>query len=129
MSFERLADVIDTPEESDEVDKTKMMLPPLQGEVRFEDLSFRFRAGQPEVLKDINLEIKAGTFVGIVGQSGSGKSTLMKLLPRLYEPGEGRIPSTATTSARLSCTRFVVRSASCPRIRCCSAAPSARTSR
>ena len=91
VSFERLADVIDTPEESDEVDKSKVMLPPLQGEVRFEDLAFRFRPGQPEVLKDINLEIKAGTFVGIVGQSGSGKSTLMKLLPRLYEPGEGRI--------------------------------------
>ena len=91
VSFERLADVIDTPEESDEVDKSKVMLPPLLGEVRFEDLSFRFRPGQPEVLKDINLEIKAGTFVGIVGQSGSGKSTLMKLLPRLYEPGEGRI--------------------------------------
>ncbi|QNJ27971.1 peptidase domain-containing ABC transporter [Synechococcus sp. A15-24] len=91
VSFERLADVIDTPEESDEVDKSKVMLPPLMGEVRFEDLSFRFRPGQPEVLKDINLEIKAGTFVGIVGQSGSGKSTLMKLLPRLYEPGDGRI--------------------------------------
>ena len=83
--------MIDTPEESDEVDKSKVMLPPLHGEVRFEGLSFRFRPGQPEVLKDINLEIKAGTFVGIVGQSGSGKSTLMKLLPRLYEPGEGRI--------------------------------------
>ena len=91
VSFERLADVIDTPEESDEVDKSKVMLPPLHGEVRFEGLSFRFRPGQPEVLKDINLEIKSGTFVGIVGQSGSGKSTLMKLLPRLYEPGEGRI--------------------------------------
>ena len=91
VSFERLADVIDTPEESDEVDKSKVMLPPLSGDVRFEGLSFRFRPGQPEVLKDVNLEIKAGTFVGIVGQSGSGKSTLMKLLPRLYEPGEGRI--------------------------------------
>ncbi len=91
VSFERLADVIDTPEESDEVDKSKVMLPPLQGQVRFEDLSFRFRPGQPEVLKDVNLEVAAGTFVGIVGQSGSGKSTLMKLLPRLYEPGEGRI--------------------------------------
>ena len=90
VSFERLADVIDTPEESDEVDKSKVMLPPLQG-VRFEGLSFRFRPGQPEVLKDVESSIKAGTFVGIVGQSGSGKSTLMKLLPRLYDPGEGRI--------------------------------------
>ena len=91
VSFERLADVIDTPEESDEVDKSKVMLPPLQGNVRFENLSFRFRQGQPQVLKDVNLEIPAGTFVGIVGQSGSGKSTLMKLLPRLYEPECGRI--------------------------------------
>ena len=91
VSFERLADVIDTPEESDEVDKSKVMLPPLEGGVRFENLSFSFRLGQPQVLKEVNLEVPAGTFVGIVGQSGSGKSTLMKLLSRLYEPGEGRI--------------------------------------
>ena len=67
------------------------MLPPLQGEVRFENLSFRFRRGQPQVLKGVNLEIPPATFVGIVGQSGSGKSTLMKLLPRLYDPEDGRI--------------------------------------
>ena len=74
VSFERLADVIDTPEESDEVDKSKVMLPPLQGEVRFENLSFCFRPGQPQVLKEVNLEVPTGTFVGIVGQSGSGKA-------------------------------------------------------
>ncbi len=91
VSFERLADVIDTTEESDEIDKSKVMLPPLEGGVRFENLSFSFRLGQPQVLKEVNLEVPAGTFVGIVGQSGSGKSTLMKLLSRLYEPGEGRI--------------------------------------
>ena len=91
VSFERLADVIDTPEESDEVDKSKVMLPPLKGEVRFENLSFRFLSGQAQVLKDVNLEIPSGTFVGVVGLSGSGKSTLMKLLPRLYAPEKGRI--------------------------------------
>ena len=91
VSFERLADVIDTPEESDEIDKSKVMLPPLQGNVLFENLSFSFRPGQPQVLKDVNLKVPAGTFVGVVGKSGSGKSTLMKLLPRLYEPGDGRI--------------------------------------
>ena len=67
------------------------MLPPLKGEVRFENLSFSFRSGHPKVLKEVNLEIPSGTFVGVVGQSGSGKSTLMKLIPRLYEPEEGRI--------------------------------------
>jgi ATP-binding cassette subfamily B protein len=91
VSFERLADVIDTPQESDEVDKSKVMLPPIHGQVRFENLSFSFGPGKPEVLKDVNLKIDAGTFVGIVGQSGSGKSTLMKLLPRLYDPTKGRI--------------------------------------
>ena len=91
ISFERLADVIDTPEESDEVDKSKVMLPPIHGDVRVENLSFGFRPGQPQVLKEVNLEIPSGTFVGVVGQSGSGKSTLMKLLPRLYKPEQGRI--------------------------------------
>ena len=91
VSFERLADVIDTPQESNEVDKSKVMLPPIHGQVRFENLSFSFGPGKPDVLKDVNLEVAAGTFVGIVGQSGSGKSTLMKLLPRLYDPSKGRI--------------------------------------
>ena len=57
----------------------------------FENLSFSFAPGSPEVLSNINLHIPTGTFVGIVGQSGSGKSTLMKLLPRLYSPDRGRI--------------------------------------
>ncbi|MFL0758910.1 MAG: peptidase domain-containing ABC transporter, partial [Prochlorococcus sp.] len=91
VSFERLADVIDTPQESNELDKGKVPLPPLQGDVSFEDLSFSFSKSTAPVLKDINLNIKAGTFVGIVGQSGSGKSTLVKLLPRLYAPDQGRI--------------------------------------
>ena len=91
VSFERLADVIDTPQESDSVDKAKVPLPPIEGDVAFENLSFRFRKDMAPVLKDVNLSVKAGTFVGIVGQSGSGKSTLMKLLPRLYAPDEGRI--------------------------------------
>ena len=91
VSFERLADVIDTPQESNEVDKSKVMLPPICGKVRFENLSFSFGRGKPDVLKDVNLQVESGTFVGIVGQSGSGKSTLMKLLPRLYDPSKGRI--------------------------------------
>ena len=91
VSFERLADVIDTPQESNELDKAKVPLPSLQGDVSFENLSFTFSKGSPPVLNDIDLHVKAGTFVGIVGQSGSGKSTLMKLLPRLYAPDQGRI--------------------------------------
>jgi len=91
VSFERLADVVDTPEESTDVDKANIPLPLIHGEVQFEDVHFRFFPGAPEVLKSINLCIPAGTFVGVVGQSGSGKSTLTKLLPRLYVPTQGRI--------------------------------------
>ena len=91
VSFERLADVIDTPQESDDVDKAKVPLPPIEGAVNFDNLTFGFAPSAPPVLKNVSLQIKQGTFVGIVGQSGSGKSTLMKLLPRLYAPDEGRI--------------------------------------
>ena len=91
VSFERLADVIDTPQESDDQDKAKVPLPPIKGEVHFDNLSFAFSPGTAPVLSDVCLQVKPGTFVGIVGQSGSGKSTLMKLLPRLYVPNQGRI--------------------------------------
>ena len=91
VSFERLADVIDTPQESDDQDKAKVPLPPIDGAVSFDNLSFAFSTGTAPVLNDVSLEVKSGTFVGIVGQSGSGKSTLMKLLPRLYSPNQGRI--------------------------------------
>lgn len=91
VSFERLADVIDTPMESSDADQAKIPLPPIQGSVEFEDVNFSFKANQAPVLKKINLKFESGTFVGIVGQSGSGKSTLMKLLPRLYSPNSGRV--------------------------------------
>ena len=91
VSFERLADIVDTPEESNKTDKQKIALPPVKGEVIIEDLDFRFDASKPQVLKNINIKIPAGTFVGVVGQSGSGKSTLMKLISRLYAPNNGKI--------------------------------------
>ena len=91
VSFERLADVVDTPEESNELDKRNIPLPPIDGQVKFERVKFSFVANQPPVLNDINLDVPAGTFVGVVGQSGSGKSTLTKMLSRLYAPNEGRI--------------------------------------
>ena len=91
VSFERLADVVDTPEESTSVDQSKIPLPSVAGEVKFENINFRFKPSAPQVLKNIDLEIRQGIFVGVVGQSGSGKSTLMKLLPRLYSPESGRI--------------------------------------
>ena len=91
VSFERLGDVLDTAKESDTVDQSKVALPSVKGFIKFENVSFRFSPTKPDVLNNINLEIRPGSFVAVVGQSGSGKSTLMKLLSRLYEPREGRI--------------------------------------
>ena len=91
VSMERLADVVDTPVESTEIDQQKIPLPPIHGRVTFEGVNFSFQKGAPLILKNITFEVPAGTFVGIVGQSGSGKSTLMKLLPRLYAPQSGRL--------------------------------------
>ena len=54
-------------------------------------VSFRFDVDAPRVLHGIDLEVPAGTFVGLVGGSGSGKSTLLKLLPRFYKAEEGQV--------------------------------------
>jgi len=91
VSFERLADIIDTPEESDEKDKNKISLPSIIGNIEFKDVTFRFAKGSSEILKRINLKVNCSEFIGIAGQSGSGKSTLMKLLPRLYSLDSGKI--------------------------------------
>lgn len=91
VSFERLADIIDTPEESSEEDKLNIPLPKISGKVSFQNISFSFLKGSENVLSNVNLDVQAGKFVGVVGQSGSGKSTLMKLIPRLYSPDKGKI--------------------------------------
>jgi len=92
ISFERLADVVDTPQESNERDQAKIPLPTINGGVTFEKVSFGFNGSAgPLVLKSVDLNVAPGTFVGIVGQSGSGKSTLMKMMSRLYSPLSGRI--------------------------------------
>jgi subfamily B ATP-binding cassette protein HlyB/CyaB len=91
MSIERLADIVDAKEEVDELDRDNIPMPEIKGNIRFEEVCFRFSSQGPLQLANINLDIPAGSFVGIVGQSGSGKSTLTKLIPRLYSPLSGRI--------------------------------------
>jgi len=62
----------------------------LSRSIRFENVSFGYNPGNP-VLKNINLEIKAGDIVALVGPSGGGKSTLADMIPRFYDPDRGRI--------------------------------------
>ena len=86
--FELLDTIPDVAEDS--VDET--VLPPLKGEVQFRNVSYSYLPGQ-EVLKNINLQVKPGQMVAIVGPTGAGKTTLVSLLSRFYElrPGEGTI--------------------------------------
>ncbi|NJL02359.1 MAG: peptidase domain-containing ABC transporter, partial [Spirulinaceae cyanobacterium SM2_1_0] len=90
LSLERLADIVDTPQEA-EADRDNIPMPPVIGAVRYENVTFRFsNSGAPQLL-NVNLDIPAGQFVGVVGKSGAGKSTLTKLLVRLYNVESGRI--------------------------------------
>ena len=91
VSFERLADVIDTPRENNTLEKSKIAIPRIKGSIIFERVKFNFSNEIKPTLNNINLSIESKKLVGVVGQSGSGKSTLMKLLPRLYSPNEGKI--------------------------------------
>jgi ATP-binding cassette subfamily B protein len=70
--------------------------------IRFENVSFAYPGTTRRVLEDINLELKAGSVIAIVGENGAGKSTLVKLLCRLYQPGQGRILVDGADLARIS---------------------------
>lgn len=63
----------------------------VRGEIEFDKVSFSYPAGRAVALQDINLRVKAGEVVAIVGRSGSGKSTLVNLLPRFYDVSEGAV--------------------------------------
>jgi ATP-binding cassette subfamily B protein len=64
--------------------------PEMRGDISFENVSFAYKEGE-KVLKDFNLEVKAGQNIALVGETGSGKSTIVNLACRFYEPTEGRI--------------------------------------
>jgi ATP-binding cassette, subfamily B, bacterial HlyB/CyaB len=91
LSLERLADVIDHPEEAPEDNGSRLNMASIQGRIEFQDIEFRYQPSSPLLLKGVNLKIDQGAFVAVVGLSGSGKSTLTKLLTRLYNPEKGRV--------------------------------------
>ena len=87
--MERINDVLDA---SPEQDLTQVEpAGELNGAITLEGVSFRYSEADPDVVKDVALEIDAGQTLGIVGESGSGKSTLAHLILGLYAPTEGRV--------------------------------------
>ncbi len=89
ISVSRLADILNAPPEPRP--KIAVNLPPPRGALEFRRVNFRYRPDTPNVLNDINVSIRAGEVVGIVGSSGSGKSTLTKLVQRFYLPDSGQV--------------------------------------
>mgnify|MGYP004452069305 FL=1 len=89
-SAERIVEVLD--EESDITNPDIPIKEVNDGSIKFDKVSFSYvKDKQKECLKDINLDIKSGETVGIIGGTGSGKSSLVNLIPRLYDVTEGEL--------------------------------------
>lgn len=88
ISIDRVFSIID--EEPEVMDASVSVKHKIQGTITFEDVTFGYKSYEP-VLKGINIEVKQGEMIGLVGHSGSGKSTLINLVSRFYDVNEGVI--------------------------------------
>jgi ATP-binding cassette subfamily B protein len=89
-SATRIFEILDA--KSDVIDKPEAVaLPTVEGHIKFENVGFRyFGAGDP-VLKNVSFDTLPGQVVALLGATGSGKTTIINLLPRFYDPTEGRV--------------------------------------
>jgi ATP-binding cassette, subfamily B, bacterial MsbA len=81
-------EILDQPKERD---TGALPLARARGDVSYRNVSFRYESGKERALRDVSLDVAAGTTVALVGQSGSGKTTLVSLLPRFYDPDHGAV--------------------------------------
>ena len=88
--FERFTEILNV--EPDIKDKEGAVdLTDVKGDIVFDDVSFKYKEGAHRVLRHINLDINAGSYVALVGSSGGGKTTLCSLIPRFYDVTGGSI--------------------------------------
>ena len=88
--IERFLEIMDAPSDITEKPDAKELINP-RGDITFDDVGFHYSDDNSEVLSHINLKIKKGDSVALVGPSGGGKTTLCSLIPRFYDVTEGRI--------------------------------------
>jgi ATP-binding cassette subfamily B multidrug efflux pump len=89
-SADRIFEILDTTNEV--VDKPNAQpLPPIQGEVEFRDVTFRYFNSSEPVLADITFSAKPGMTVALLGATGSGKTSIINLIPRFYDVSEGAV--------------------------------------
>ena len=86
---ERIFEIMDSADEINE-GKSELRVEDIEGNIEFENIEFSYEKGEP-VLKGLNLSVKAGQKIAIVGATGSGKTTIVNLLTRFYELDGGRI--------------------------------------
>ena len=88
--FERFTEILNI--EPDIQDREGAVeLNDVKGDISFEDVSFKYKDGAHRVLRHINLDIEAGSYIALVGSSGGGKTTLCSLIPRFYDVTNGSI--------------------------------------
>jgi ABC-type multidrug transport system, ATPase and permease components len=88
--FERFCEILDV--EPDIADKKNaLQLRNVRGDIEFHNVAFKYNDTTSDVFHNINLAVKAGEYIALVGSSGVGKTTMCSLIPRFYEVSEGNI--------------------------------------
>jgi subfamily B ATP-binding cassette protein MsbA len=99
---QRVFELLDLKPDVAEPVSPKPLVRPVRGHVRFEHVGFRYNKELPDVLRDIDFEIRPGEVIALVGPSGAGKTTVANLLPRFWDVSSGRITLDGTDVRELA---------------------------
>ncbi|UCC77820.1 MAG: ABC transporter ATP-binding protein [Anaerolineales bacterium] len=89
-SAQRIFEILDTKNEVEDKPDAQP-LPPIQGQVEFDEVTFRYFAGGEAALQDVSFTVEPGQTVALLGATGSGKSTIINLIPRFYDGSSGAV--------------------------------------
>ncbi len=129
VAIERITELLETPTSLDPP-AHPVPVPRLTGDVSFDDVRFRYRNATEDALRGVDLRIRPGETVALVGETGAGKSTVIKLVARFYDPTSGHVKADGVPVERVRPGRRSINSsASSRRRRSCSRGRSATTSR